>query len=280
MNMKDILNIIYRLWIMILLTWAMISLSKGISIFETKVEYETSKPLNIITSTETKEPPNNNINLTISNDTSKVFTINHEFKSENNDDTQLHVGPNNDIIVKSSYYTENNLSTISDEIISEDDMEDGIDIILLSNKKNKITKKKKDKGVIKNYDKELVYSKIPLKKKTIDSLIESCNKYKVPLEIALGLIETESNFNPNSRSGSCYGLCQLHGKYFPTGLSPEDNIKYGLKQLSSNYKKYKTWKKALNAYNAGHVTGNYTYANKVLNKAKSWDLKLRKSDVT
>lgn len=112
---------------------------------------------------------------------------------------------------------------------------------------------------------------IPLANSVIDALIEACNENGIPLHIGLGLIDQESNFQSHCvSSASCYGLCQLHPKYFPSHLSDEDNVRYGMKYLGDNYKKHNNWTLALNVYNAGRVTGDTSYANAVMKKAAKW----------
>ena len=106
------------------------------------------------------------------------------------------------------------------------------------------------------------------------AVYNACNDTGIPFGIALGLIEVESGFNPyavNAKSG-CYGLCQLHPKYFPTDLSPEENIETGIKYLARIYgNNGGDMEKALTIYYAGHDTGSRSYANKVLRAAAIWD---------
>ena len=52
-------------------------------------------------------------------------------------------------------------------------------------------------------------------------------------------------------------------------IKPEINVKYGVKYLRYQYDRYKDLDKALTAYNAGHWTGNLTYANAVWKKMKA-----------
>ena len=102
----------------------------------------------------------------------------------------------------------------------------------------------------------------------------ACNDTGIPISVALGLIEVESGFNPaavNSQTG-CYGLCQLHPKYFPSDLSPEENIATGIKHLANIYGNYDgNIEKALTVYNAGHDNGSRWYAKKVLQAAAKWE---------
>ena len=101
----------------------------------------------------------------------------------------------------------------------------------------------------------------------------ACNDTGIPFNVALGLIEVESNFNAyavNETTG-CYGYCQLHPKYFPSDLSPEENITTGIKWLAMLYgNNGGNMAKALTIYNAGHDNGSRIYASKVLKAAEKW----------
>ena len=116
------------------------------------------------------------------------------------------------------------------------------------------------------------YEEIPLSAELQEVLFDTCDEYGIPYEIALGLIQTESRFNPYVVSCSgCYGLCQLNPVYFPSGLSPADNIRYGIQYLARQINVYGNIPAGLTAYNAGHDTGDRTYANVVLGYAAQWE---------
>ena len=151
------------------------------------------------------------------------------------------------------------------EIIIEEEDEDGNDeneLVLLSEPENIVE--------------EVLYGGlIPLTASAIKALEDACEENGIPFHIGLGLIDLESEFNSDAISKSgCYGLCQLNPRYFPSDLSDEDNIKYGMEYLGSHYKKYNDWSVALNAYNKGQVTGDTVYPNAVLSRAKKWKEKL------
>lgn len=96
--------------------------------------------------------------------------------------------------------------------------------------------------------------------------------YGIPLCLALGLIEIESGFDTEAISPKgCYGLCQLNPIYHPSGLSPKENIKAGLKFLGELLSRYQDYGAALTAYHAGRDTGSRTYAQKVLDAANLWE---------
>lgn len=111
---------------------------------------------------------------------------------------------------------------------------------------------------------------IPMPAEHQAALFEACEANGVPLELALGLIYTESRFQADADNGTSYGLCQLNRDYFPAGLSPEDNIRAGMEYLGALLAKYDTVEAALTAYNAGHDTGSRVYANAVLEAAEMW----------
>lgn len=116
-----------------------------------------------------------------------------------------------------------------------------------------------------------VNPEIPLSGELQAALAVACDKYGVDYAIALALIQTESNFDPYVVSYSgCYGLCQLNPYYFPSGLSPAENINYGMQYLGTNLAKYGNYPAALCAYNNGHDNGDRGYANVVLSRAEYW----------
>lgn len=102
-------------------------------------------------------------------------------------------------------------------------------------------------------------------------LWEACEEYGVEYALALGLMEVESSFWEDAVSAAnCYGLMQLNPKYFPSGLSSEDNIRYGVAFLAEKIAQYGNLEAALTAYNAGHDTGDREYAGNVLAAAERW----------
>lgn len=111
---------------------------------------------------------------------------------------------------------------------------------------------------------------IPLSEDLQATLYNTCVSNGVPMALMLGLIETESGFNPYADNGQCYGLCQLCKLYFPDDLPPGENIIQGVELLASHYRKYGSWESALTAFNVGHDNGTRTYANIVLERAEKW----------
>ena len=112
---------------------------------------------------------------------------------------------------------------------------------------------------------------VPLSYELQDTLHCVCDKYNVNYELALGLIQVESNFNEDSESSLCYGLMALNKEYFPENLTPAENIEAGIKHFSQKIEKYDgDIEAALTAYNVGHDDGSRYYAKRVLEFAKSW----------
>ncbi|TCK06327.1 lytic transglycosylase domain-containing protein [Phorcysia thermohydrogeniphila] len=85
-------------------------------------------------------------------------------------------------------------------------------------------------------------------------------KYGIPEELFLNLVKAESNFNPKAVSPKgAMGLCQLMpqtakelGVKDPFNI--DENLNAGAKYLKRLYWKYKDWKLAIAAYNAGAGT--------------------------
>lgn len=117
---------------------------------------------------------------------------------------------------------------------------------------------------------ETLWDEVPLTAELQKIFKALCDQNNIPYHLALGLIETESSFDPEADNGLCYGLMQLNRDYFPDGLSPAENIQYGIEYLAYQMERYDTVDAALTAYNAGHDTGARSYANRVLEKAEIW----------
>ena len=112
---------------------------------------------------------------------------------------------------------------------------------------------------------------VPLAPELQSALLAICEEAGVDPLLALGLIETESGFQPDIVSPwGDYGLCQLNHLYFPTDLTPEENMRAGIGLLAQNMERYGTVAAALTAYNRGHDDGSRSYAAAVLAKAEAW----------
>lgn len=115
---------------------------------------------------------------------------------------------------------------------------------------------------------------IPLSYDLQDVIQTECERYGIDYCLVLGLIETESSFDPDADNGLCYGLMQLNRDYFPDKLTPAENIQAGIEYLADQLGRYETVEAALCGYNAGHDTGARDYANAVLAAAERWEEQL------
>lgn len=111
----------------------------------------------------------------------------------------------------------------------------------------------------------------PLSDELFRAVDAAADTYNVPICLALGLIEVESGFDAEAVSPKgCYGLTQLNPKFFPSGLSAEENVQTGLAHLGDLLAQYDTMT-ALTIYNAGRDTGDREYANAVWSAAMKWE---------
>ena len=99
---------------------------------------------------------------------------------------------------------------------------------------------------------------------TMDEIIAAAEgaaeRYDIPVELILAVIETESSYRPTAKNGSCRGLMQIHTvnldwleKDFGRELDLydiEDNVYAGAYILAGYYHKYDIHR-ALMAYNGG-----------------------------
>lgn len=110
---------------------------------------------------------------------------------------------------------------------------------------------------------------VPLSFELQDALHAICDEAGVEYELALGLIQHESNFDTEARNGVSYGLCQLNTRYFPDNLGPEDNLAAGIGWLGQLLERYDT-RTALDIYHSGHDTGDTVYPGVVMGYAEEW----------
>jgi len=115
-----------------------------------------------------------------------------------------------------------------------------------------------------------------------DIIVKEARNNHFDADLGRALIWQESSGYANKKRKEdgfySYGLCGLTlGAARDMGYSgeekdlikPEINIRYAFAYLRHQYNRYGDWSKALVAYNAGHFTGNYTYANSVWKKLKA-----------
>lgn len=121
---------------------------------------------------------------------------------------------------------------------------------------------------------------IPLSPELQAALREACEEHGIPLCLALGLIEVESNFDPDADNGVSVGLMQTNAKYASTfdgnaGYSiytTSGNIHCGVWYLSSLISRYNGDQlAALTAYNRGTYSGTVSqYARSVMKASEKW----------
>lgn len=85
---------------------------------------------------------------------------------------------------------------------------------------------------------------------------EAARRHNVPEDLFLRLVQQESGWNPHAKSHKgALGLAQLMpGTARSLGVNPKDpyeNLDGGARYLSKQYRKFKSWRLALAAYNAG-----------------------------
>jgi len=108
------------------------------------------------------------------------------------------------------------------------------------------------------------------------------DEFTLDEDLIKAVIWQESSGFPNTKRKEdgfySYGLCGLtliaaqDMGYLGTEedlIEPDTNIHYATAYLRYQYERYGDLDKALVAYNAGHWTGNLTYANQVWNKMKA-----------
>ncbi|MCA0872066.1 lytic transglycosylase domain-containing protein [Seohaeicola saemankumensis] len=85
---------------------------------------------------------------------------------------------------------------------------------------------------------------------------DAARRHNVPEDLFLRLVQQESNWNPRAKSNKgALGLAQLMPATAKSlGVDPKDpyeNLDGGARYLSTQYRKFKSWRLALAAYNAG-----------------------------
>lgn len=86
--------------------------------------------------------------------------------------------------------------------------------------------------------------------------VNDANKFGIPQNIFLSLINTESGFNPNAKSDAgAIGFTQLlPGTASDLGINPnnpQENLYGGAEYLAKQYQTFGNWTQALEAYNEG-----------------------------
>jgi len=93
--------------------------------------------------------------------------------------------------------------------------------------------------------------------KMVEKVRHYARKYGIPERLFVELVRAESNFNPKAVSPKgAMGLCQLMPQTakrlgVKRPFNPDENLEAGARYLKELYRKYRNWKLALAAYNAG-----------------------------
>lgn len=122
-----------------------------------------------------------------------------------------------------------------------------------------------------SYREELFWQTVPLDQECREALVESCEANHVPLCLALGVIHEESSFDSTATNSISYGYMGLNVKYFPSDLTPEENIRAGVSHLAWQIERYNgDIQAALRSYNRGYDDGDRKYARAVLDASEKW----------
>ena len=103
------------------------------------------------------------------------------------------------------------------------------------------------------------------------ALHTACERHGVGCAVALGLIQVESGFDPESvkPNSGCYGLMQLSPRFFRADMTPAENLEAGIAYLGAHLERYGgDIQAALTAYHDGSDTGRRGYAQAVT--AATW----------
>lgn len=121
------------------------------------------------------------------------------------------------------------------------------------------------------WDEEWYNEDVPLPRDLQRALWDACMEHGVPLNLVLGLIEVESDFDLEEDNGVSYGLMQINRRYYPADLTPAENIRVGVAHLARQIERCGgDIQAALTAYNAGRDTGDRRYARRVLDASEKW----------
>lgn len=120
-------------------------------------------------------------------------------------------------------------------------------------------------------EEEPFWQTVPLDEECRTALEEACEKHGVPICLALGVIHEESRFDPEAGNDISYGLMGLNKKYYPSDLTPAENIRSGVAHLAGQIERYDgDIQAALRAYNLGYDDDDRRYARAVLDASEKW----------
>lgn len=105
---------------------------------------------------------------------------------------------------------------------------------------------------------ELEFKELPISEELFTYLEMRCDQAEIPISLMLGLMEIESNFNPNAISddGENYGLCQINIINQKPGLNyldPYTNIDEALNILEDLSTRHDSYLEILLCYNMGEA---------------------------
>ena len=152
-------------------------------------------------------------------------------------------------------------------------------------KKHKKRKRKVRRAIKRNCGNFEIANKVN------EAILKYSFEYDVPAEIVYAVAYYETGYKGPDHKGYNHkrvSRCGAVGpmQIMPRGVShivgykvtrgsllnnPDVNIKVGVKMLALHYKRYKSWAKALGAYNTGRPRAN-KYAYKVIRKSRTIDV--------
>lgn len=120
---------------------------------------------------------------------------------------------------------------------------------------------------------ELFWQTVPLDAECRAALEEACQERRVPICLVLGVIHEESRFDPEAGNDISYGLMGLNKKYYPSDLTPSENIRAVVAHLAGQIERYDgDIQAALRGYNKGWDDGDRAYARAVLDASEKWGM--------
>lgn len=126
-----------------------------------------------------------------------------------------------------------------------------------------------------NWEDFVYRDEIPLRESLQCIIWTTCKEKKVPFEMVLAIIETESGFQENADSGAAHGLMQLHKAYYPADMPPGENVVAGVTLLADHFARYGNWPAAVTAYAVGHDNGTRAYWQIIEYRTELWREKLQ-----
>lgn len=118
---------------------------------------------------------------------------------------------------------------------------------------------------------ELFWEDVPLDLECQEAIREACKANNVPVCLALGVIHAESRFDAYAENKYSYGYMGLNKKYYPSDLTPAENIQAGVAHLAGQIERYDgDIQAALRGYNHGYDDSDRQYARAVLDASEKW----------